>query len=53
MLKKSLPSYRIFKNFKFTINKHKTPKEDKNVNIKISLKEIVHKIIRDKIEHKL
>jgi len=33
------------------LNGTKIPKEGKNVNIKISLKEIIRKIIRDKIEY--
>ena len=38
---------------KFMSSKTKTPKEDKHVNIKFSLKEITHKIIRNKTEYKI
>jgi len=54
MLQITLLIYWTFKKaIKFTLNKNNNPKKGRNVNIKISLEEIIHKIIRNKIECEL
>jgi len=47
----TLSIYRTFKNYKILLNGTKIPKEGKNFKIKISLKEIIHKIMRNKTDY--